>query len=291
MRSNAALTAIGLSAVLACGGSIDASGAPGWRERTVLALTNAIRISPADWKERWSGGGLGDALGAHYPPVPPVRWSAGLGHSAREHSEDMARTPCFQHDSCDGTRWSDRIRRYYTLSGAIGEDIAAGYGSPAAAVYGWICDGAAGACCADGGGCDGHRSNIMNGDWQAMGAGWASGGGYGQYWTQDLGGKIDALALPLVDGSHLVDGTVRFFANIWADETPRSVSVLLAGATLPMQSALGSAARGTWAVEVPAAPTCRTYAFALVDAAGRSWRYPVTGWLSTYGEGTCTEGP
>jgi 1,4-alpha-glucan branching enzyme len=88
-----------------------------------------------------------------------------------------------------------------------------------------------------------------------------------------------------------VDGTVRFFANVWADDAPRSVSLLLAGATLPMQVALGSAARGTWAVDVPAAPTCRTYAFVLVDAADTSWRYPASGSFSTYGEGTCTEGP
>jgi len=88
-----------------------------------------------------------------------------------------------------------------------------------------------------------------------------------------------------------VDGSVRFFANLWADDAPRSVSLLLAGATLPMQVTLGAAARGTWAIDVPAGPTCRTYAFALVDAAGASWRYPVTGWFSTYGEGTCTEDP
>jgi hypothetical protein len=295
MRSTSPLLVVALAfATAGCGsGRGPAAPAPGWRERTVVALTNAVRVAPADWKARWSGGGLGAALGASYPAVPPLRWDAGLWRSSRAHSADMAATPCFQHDSCDGTRWSDRIHAWYTASGAIGENIAAGYGSPEAVVYGWICDGSAGGCAGDRSGADGHRANIMSAGWEALGAGWAAGGsGYGQYWTQDFGGKATLPASPLADGSHLVIGaTLRLFANVWADAPPQGVFAVVDGARVPLAAALGSAARGTWAVELPVAAGCRQYAFELVDGAGRAWRHPPEGAFPTHGEPGCDEGP
>ncbi|HWO51801.1 MAG TPA: CAP domain-containing protein [Ornithinibacter sp.] len=60
-----------------------------------------------------------------------------------------------------------RIRGYTNGSG---ENIAAGYGTPAAVMTGWMNS-------------SGHRANIVNCSSAAIG----KGGSYGTYWTQDVG--------------------------------------------------------------------------------------------------------
>ncbi|MGC4001090.1 MAG: hypothetical protein QM767_27980 [Anaeromyxobacter sp.] len=40
----------------------DPATVPAWPERSVLALTDAVRMSPAHWKARWSGGSLGTGM-------------------------------------------------------------------------------------------------------------------------------------------------------------------------------------------------------------------------------------
>jgi len=259
----------------------------------VLALTNAMRVAPADWKAHWADGDLGSALGSAYPAVPPLRWNAALGASSLAHSQDMASTPCFQHNSCDGTSWSTRIASYYGLSGFIGENIAAGYGSPDEVLFAWACDGSSGACAADGSGSDGHRANLMRAGFAALGVGFAVGGSgtYGDYWTQDFGGTADGSAPPLVDASHdlLSDGSTRFFTNYYDSAPPRSVTLYLDGSAEPLPLALGSAAQGAYALDAAGATACRSYYVVAVDATGASWRYPASGSLRTFGEGGCAE--
>lgn len=281
----------GASGTGAAGLGVPVAGHPGWQERAVLALTNAVRLAPADWKARWAAGDLGAALGAAYPAVGPLRWDDGLGRAARAHSADMASAGCFQHDACDGTAWAARIRASYGLAGAIGENIAAGYPDPDAVVFGWICDGESGACAADGSGQDGHRRNLLAAGFRALGVGWASGGVYRQYWTQDFGGATAAPATPLVDAAHLLRtaGKTTFFANVDAGAAPTSVTVVVDGAEHALQLALGQPARGTWSVDLPRAGACRAYQVVLVDEAGATWRYPAAGRLRTYGEGGCAE--
>jgi len=55
----------------------------------------------------------------------------------------MATTPCFQHDSCDGTDAFDRICSYYKDTTALGENIASGYESPLETVNKLLLDGGA----------------------------------------------------------------------------------------------------------------------------------------------------
>jgi len=274
------------------GYGVPSGGHPDYPERAVLALSNAMRMAPADFKAKWAAGDLGSALGSAYPAVAPLRWNAELGESAWAHSEDMATTPCFQHNSCDGTVWSTRIASYYTLSSAMGENIAAGYPTPDAVLFAWACDGTNGACAPDGDG-DGHRANLMSGSWQALGVGYYQGGSgpYGEYFTQDFGGKADGTSPPLVDGSHdlVAGGNTRFFANYYDAAAPQSVALELDGTTIPMAIALGTAAMGSYAVEETSGTGCRSYAFVAVDAGGVSWRYPASGTLRTYGEGSCSD--
>lgn len=123
-------------------------------EDQVIALVNGIR----------SDAGLGLLLE-----------DARLTAAARAHSLDMATNGCFSHDSCDGTTWDDRLFTYYPLAG-IGENIAAGYATPASVVDAWMNS-------------TGHRANILNASWQGIGVGYvsATGSAYGSYWTQDFG--------------------------------------------------------------------------------------------------------
>lgn len=99
-----------------------------------------------------------------------------LHDAAIAHSIDMAETPCMQHDSCNGTVWSDRIWTYYPVPSGIGENIAAGYTTPTEVVTAWVNS-------------PGHYANILEPSWQGIGVGYyfEASAPYGHYWTQDFG--------------------------------------------------------------------------------------------------------
>ena len=104
-----------------------------------------------------------------------VRVDARLATAARLHSEDMARQGYFSHTSLDGRTPWDRMRAQGYTNGS-GENIAAGYGTPAAVMTGWMNS-------------SGHRASILNCSSAAIGVGIGigEGGSYGTYWTQDVG--------------------------------------------------------------------------------------------------------
>jgi hypothetical protein len=232
---------------------------------------------------------------AAYPSVQPLFWNLELNQSARAHSLDMATFPCFQHDSCDGTSIWTRIRSYYTLSGTMGENIAAGFPDARTVVNAWLCDQSGSACCADGQSCDGHRRNIMYAPFHALGVGHVvrSGSPYATYDTQDFGGvaSVGASPPPLVDGAHLLfpSGSTTFLASWEAPAGPRSVTLVLDGTPRALALDLGVAARGSWATSLARGTGCRSYHFEAVDGAGASWRFPASGEFRTTGEGSCAE--
>lgn len=77
------------------------------------------------------------AGGTPMPAVGPLVMNAALGSAARGHSEDMATANYFSHTSPDGRSFVDRmLAAGYGGGGPHGENIAAGYGSPAAVVLG-----------------------------------------------------------------------------------------------------------------------------------------------------------
>jgi uncharacterized protein YkwD len=117
--------------------------------------------------------------GTAYPPVAPLTMNASLRLAAQGHSLDMATNNYFSHTSLDGRTFVDRIRAAgYLGSSPLGENIAAGQGSPAAVVNAWMAS-------------TGHCQNIMNGSFRAIGVGYAyrAGSQYGSYWTQNFGGS------------------------------------------------------------------------------------------------------
>jgi hypothetical protein len=114
--------------------------------------------------------------------LPPYKRVTALDEAARYHSEDMGQDNYFDHNTYDrvgGTltlicnTWT-RIGKYYT--GAMGENIAAGYGTPQDVMNGWMNS-------------TGHRNNILSTNNWEIGVGYASisGSGYTRYWTQDFG--------------------------------------------------------------------------------------------------------
>jgi uncharacterized protein YkwD len=97
-----------------------------------------------------------------------------LRKSARDFSALMAAKNFFSHVSPDGSTFVDRIEwAGYPRNKAAAENIAYGYGSPAAVMQGWMNS-------------TGHRDNILNCSIKAIGVGLAYRGST-PYWTQDFG--------------------------------------------------------------------------------------------------------
>ncbi|HMQ30268.1 MAG TPA: CAP domain-containing protein [Chloroflexaceae bacterium] len=103
----------------------------------------------------------------------PVTLDARLMSAAQGHSEDMALNDYFSHTSLDGTTASQRVTRAGYDWSTTGENIAAGYGSAAQVMEGWMQS-------------DGHRANILRCAYTNLGVGhyYEAGDSYGHYWTQ-----------------------------------------------------------------------------------------------------------
>ena len=111
----------------------------------------------------------------NFEAAPPLSWSCRLESAARSHSEDMATVNFFSHTGSDGLQVKDRVNATGYSWGRVGENLAAGMSTAAAAVDGWLSS-------------DGHCANIMNPDFSQMGLARASSSGsdFGTYWTQVL---------------------------------------------------------------------------------------------------------
>lgn len=113
--------------------------------------------------------------------LPPLKGISDLADAARYHSADMSEDDYFSHDSYDRideeliytcSTW-ERISTFY--SGASGENIAAGFTSPAEVMQAWMAS-------------DGHRANILSSYPWEIGVGyWQGDGTYEYYYTQDFG--------------------------------------------------------------------------------------------------------
>ncbi|GAA0628094.1 hypothetical protein GCM10009547_34650 [Sporichthya brevicatena] len=100
----------------------------------------------------------------------PVKVAPKLTAAAQRHADDMARTTLFSHTSADGRSWIARIRKTgFKKPG--GENIARGYPSTERVMTGWLNS-------------PGHRANILNCRFRAIGVGHNA---TGNYWVQDFG--------------------------------------------------------------------------------------------------------
>jgi uncharacterized protein YkwD len=134
-------------------------------ELEVIELVNQARAS---------GGNCGTQ--GNFPPSGPLTWNSPLTCAARIHSKDMADNNYFNHTNLDGNGPGWRMQQAGYSGGYWGENIGAGYGSPAQAVQGWLNS-------------DGHCANLHNASFTQIGVGYAYGSSstYGHYWTQKFG--------------------------------------------------------------------------------------------------------
>ena len=131
-------------------------------EQEVLRLTNEARST-----KRKCGSKT-------YRAAKPLRSDATLARVAAAHSADMAAREYFSHNSTNGRTPFDRIKAAGYRYSSAGENIAAGFRTPNSVVTAWLKS-------------PGHCNNIMNRSFTELGVGYADGGYYGSYWTQDFG--------------------------------------------------------------------------------------------------------
>ncbi|MCK8601750.1 MopE-related protein [Desulfoferrobacter suflitae] len=108
--------------------------------------------------------------------LSPLTNVDSLNVAARRHSEDMAKNDFMSHTGSDGSSPWDRMldAGYYLTTG--GENVAAGYSTPAAVFVGWMNSA-------------GHRDSMLNPGFCDIGAGYAynAQSSYGHYWTLTFG--------------------------------------------------------------------------------------------------------
>jgi len=95
---------------------------------------------------------------------------------ARDKSADMRDHHYFSHQSPTYGSPFDMMKKYGISYTTAGENIAAGQTTPEEVVQAWMNS-------------EGHRANILNPNYTAIGVGYVKGGSYGSYWTQDFIGK------------------------------------------------------------------------------------------------------
>lgn len=111
-----------------------------------------------------------------FAPAGPLRWNLQLQQAANGHSTDMAKNNYFSHTSPDGADMSQRAQASQYRYSDLGENIAAGQSSAAAAIAVWVNSA-------------GHCQNLMNPAYRdvAMACGHNESSRFRYYWTMTLG--------------------------------------------------------------------------------------------------------
>ena len=100
--------------------------------------------------------------------LKPLTANWELSRIARYKSEDMSDNRYFSHTSPTYGTPFQMIKAFGLSYRSAGENIAYGYGTPAAVVNGWMNS-------------SGHRANILNASYTQIGVGYCANG---NYWTQ-----------------------------------------------------------------------------------------------------------
>ncbi|SDH81592.1 uncharacterized protein, YkwD family [Alteribacillus persepolensis] len=103
--------------------------------------------------------------------LEPLQADSELSVVAEDKSKDMRDAGYFSHNSPNHGSPFDMMDAYGIDYRGAGENIAAGQTTPEQVVQGWMDS-------------QGHRENILNGDFTHIGVGHVEGGSYGHYWTQ-----------------------------------------------------------------------------------------------------------
>lgn len=228
------LTSILLLSTVSAGYGVPVDGYPSHDERELLLWTNAARVAPATFTDEYTAGGCSteEFSEDELTPKPPLYVDLDLTEASRYHSDSMAENDCFQHDSCDGTgeSFDQRLAHYYSDSAYVGENIAMGGADERYSVLSmWMCSH------------DGHRANIMAGDYNEMGPGVS-----GSYMTQDFA------AGNLNEGDPPVRMAVDEGDDWWADwgdaAEPKGLELVVDGVQSDFALEFGTAEQGIYLV-------------------------------------------
>ena len=130
--------------------------------RSVLDEVNALRAK-----------GCKCPGGKRFKATHALSWDDQLEKAAQNHADDMQRKDYFSHDSKDGTRYTERVRRAGYDWSYVGENIAMGFPTAKAVVEAWRKS-------------KDHCPNLMSPNFKDMGVGKA-----GPYWVQDFGTRSE----------------------------------------------------------------------------------------------------
>ncbi len=104
--------------------------------------------------------------------VVPLSLDSTLCQAANTRAVEISQDNCFSHTRPNGTSCFTVLDDYGISYMATGENIAAGYATPADVVAGWKNS-------------EGHYANMINASYTKLGVGfYNSGNGYGTHWTQ-----------------------------------------------------------------------------------------------------------
>ncbi len=240
---------------------------PTWAQRELHVYTNLVRVDPMAWSADY-GCSTSAFSSTERQARPPLLYHDGLTEIAQLHSEDMAAHGFLDHDSWDGTSFSERVWPYYPGT-TIGENVAYGYSDNAAAIWqGWMCS-------------SGHRANIMAAQFTDLGC-----GVQGTYYTQDLGGGSGQEHRPVAMGVHVPErpqGQVRFLAT-FDGSAPAWFGVETDTACLDLERIVGDDSTGGWSVTASAQSDCVRYRFVWETTEGATRAMPSSGSYQ-YGQG------
>lgn len=115
--------------------------------------------------------------------APPLALDPLLTLAAQRHSNDMAAKGFMSHTGSNGSTPWDRIKATGYAGMSLAENVAAGHLSPNAVMNAWMSS-------------DGHRRNILNPNYRAIGIGIAynPNAQFRYYWTQNFGSVVSGPA-------------------------------------------------------------------------------------------------
>jgi uncharacterized protein YkwD len=109
-----------------------------------------------------------------------LKVSIALTRAADAHNADMVATGKLQHNSSDGTSFSDRVKKYYPCNCYLGENIAVGFATAASVFAAWKAS-------------PGHDANMRGANYKVIGIGRRANADGRYYWTNDFGSDLDAI--------------------------------------------------------------------------------------------------
>jgi uncharacterized protein YkwD len=263
-RKGLSVMSVALLATVAAETARAVPGPPTNEEYALLVFANEARSNPA-------------VSGGTEPAVPPMVWSDGLGAAARFHSDDMAENGCFQHNSCGGGSWINRVESYYPSWEWLGENIGSGTDDPAGLNSSWLSS-------------PGHRANILSGAYNEFGGGIAIGqDGFGPFpvATEDMGEHaliaLELLptlpagtVLPRIGGTEARQLVVNYYHYHGAP--PSAVRARVGSSCVNLALRTGTATHGTYAASRSISGSgCIPLVFEAVRSDGLVARFPASG--------------